>query len=135
MKMIVGVVGTVIRSSVKKGKGRSLSFNLKPVDEDDIYHVISMGPGQRQMLSDLLADRERVDVIVAGHAFTYRSRDCNKHHITIKPLFIVPLDSYDRLDALSDVISQWFMASLLANGHRPQATINPDPPVQTVFKP
>jgi hypothetical protein len=122
MKMIVGVVGTVIRSSVKPGKGRSLVFNLKPLEEDDIYHVITLGPGQRQMLSDLLADREKVDLIVMGYAFTYRSRDCNKHHLSVKPIFILPLDSYDRLDALPDIISQWFISSLLANG-RQKATI------------
>lgn len=126
MKMLVGVVGTVIRSSVKNGKGRhSLSFNLKPVEEDDIYHIISMGPGQRQMLNNLLQDRDRVDVIVIGHAFTYRSRDCNKHHISVKPIFIIPTDN-ESLDALHDVISQWFTSSLLAAGGRQKATFKLD---------
>jgi hypothetical protein len=120
MKMLVAVIGTVINSTVKK-KGHCYSFNLKPVDEpDDIYHVISMGAGQRQMIADLLENYEKIDLVLMGYGFTYRSSKCNQHHFTVKPIFIVPLHDYDAIDSLHDVIAQWFLASLLANGkHKP----------------
>jgi len=118
VKMLVAVVGTVINSSVKEVKGHAYSFNLKPVGEpEDIYHVISLGPGQRQMIADLLENFDKIDLVLLGYGFTYRSNKCNQHHFTVKPIFIVPLNDYDAMDSLHDVIAQWFLASLLANGH------------------
>lgn len=110
--MLVAAVGEVI-PPIRIDNGRqTVSFTFKV--DDDRFFVATVGLGQYERMSAAQGST-RLQLLVLGYAYSYRSRKCGQHHVGIEPLVLVALDEVpgDELARLQDIAAQWFAASLL----------------------
>lgn len=113
MKMLVTAIGTIAPPVKIDSKRHRATFTLR-VDRDR-YFVATIGLDQYLKMKEF--DQEaQTQFLILGYAFSYRSNKCGSHHFGIEPIVFVPCEDYNDLINLQDIVSQWFLASLLHMG-------------------
>lgn len=112
MKMLVTAVGVVAPPIRVNKRKRQATFTIK-VDNDRFF-ITTVGLEHYERMKEFAENKESPKVMVLGHAFSYRSRKCGTHHVGIQPIILVPFEDYSEVLAMQDIVSQWFLASLLS---------------------